>query len=271
MKKENYLSVSFIAFLCVIFVSCQKETMFLTSNPNASVSTEVIGVNSAMGIVDSLINISVNLDEELSRGTTEDQLYTSIAKEQEIATVLQPLTECGQQLRTNLLIAACDPDNGFELSMEEMQMLENLNDVELAQMMLIVLTAKDDDVLFADDPGRKISAAKAKDCLFEAFGINDAIAICSTMAKGHVVKIAEILTIPKGQLLKLLSKIIGRANYIMLALTIAEFAYCMLTEDAYKVPIVEGQEGLTLQHVEMTEIFEGEVFKRPVILEVMND
>ena len=85
MKKENYLSVSFIAFLCVIFVSCQKETMFLTSNPNASVSTEVIGVNSTMGIVDSLINISVNLDEELSRGTTEDQLYTSIAKEQEIA------------------------------------------------------------------------------------------------------------------------------------------------------------------------------------------
>lgn len=64
MKKENYLSVSFIAFLCVIFVSCQKETMFLTSNPNASVSTEVIGVNSTMGIVDSLINISVNLDEE---------------------------------------------------------------------------------------------------------------------------------------------------------------------------------------------------------------
>lgn len=62
-----------------------------------------------------------------------------------------------------------------------------------------------------------------------------------------------------------------RANYIMLALTIAEFAYCMLTEDAYKVPIVEGQEGLTLQHVEMTEIFEGEVFKRPVILEVTND
>lgn len=272
MKKGKFLMVlPLIVILCVANVACQKETMLLTYDPNAKVSTEVIGVNSAMVIVDSLISISSNLDEELSRGTALDQQEVTIQKEREIAAVLQPLTDCGKKLRSDLLIAANDPNSGFVLSSEELQILYNIKDEELAHMMIIVLTASDDYVLLTDDAGMKISTGKAKDCLWEAFGINDAIAIWTTMAKGQGIKIAQLLTIPKGKLFKLLSKIVGKANYVMLAYTIAEFAYCMLSDDAYKVSVTEGREGLDIQKIEMAEIFESEVFKSPVILEITND
>ncbi len=271
MKKVNYFAVSFVAVFCVIFVSCQKETMYLTSSPNGSVTTEVISVNSAMSIMDSLMELSVNIEEDLSRGTAIEQLEVSIEKEQKIAAALHPLTDCGQQLRTNLLIAASDPDNEFELSSDEIQLLENLNDAELAQMMLIILTASDDDVLLDDDTAMKISTGKAKDCLWEAFGINDAIAIWNTLATDKGIKIAKLLTLPKGKMLKLLSKIVGKANYIMLAYTVAEFAYCMLSEDAYKVSVIDGKEVVEIQYAGMAEVFDGEVFKGPVILQVTND
>lgn len=272
MKKSNYfVALPLIVFLCLVTVACQKETMLLTSDPNAKVSTEVIGVNSAMSIVDSVISISANLDEELSRGTTMDQLETTVQKEQEIATALQPLTDCGKQLRSELLIAANDPNSGFVLSSEEMQILYNVRDEELALMMLIVLTASDNDVLFDDDPGRKISTGKAKDCLWEAFGINDAIAIWNTMAIGDGIKIVKLLQLPKGKLFKLLTKIIGKSNYIMLAYTVAEFAYCMLSDDAYMVPTYNGQKDINIKDLEISKEFEAEIFKGPVVLEITND
>lgn len=246
--------------------------MLSTSDYNIAVSTEVIGLHTAMQSVDSVVSISSNLQEELSRGTPIEQLEATQQKEAELAVAFKPLTDCSKQLRTNLLIAANNPDSGFTLSNDEIQILNNINDAELAEMMLIVLMAGNDDVPFDNDSGMKISTGKAKDCLWDALGINDIIPILKTIGVGSLTKATHVLlSIPKHQLFKILAKLTGKANYIMLAYMAAEFAYCMLSEDAYMVSNGSMSADCNLENRELAKEFEAEVFKCPVSLQVTND
>lgn len=268
----HILCLSVITMFSIFVTSCQKETMLLTSNPNAIVSTTVIGMHDAMTAVDSVVSVSANLDEELSRGTSMEQLEATRQKEAEIAAALMPLTNSGEQLRTNLLIAANDPDSGFFLSTEEIRVLENLNDAELAQMMLVVLSAADDDVIFTDDPGRKISTGKAKDCLWEALGINDMLAILDYIKVGCVAEIVHIfVSLPKGKLFNLLAKITGKANYIMLAYAAANFVYCLLSEDAYMVKLPNCQNYAGVEKAGIAEIFEADILSCPAVIQITNE
>ncbi len=273
MKKLKLSAlISMFALMATVSTSCQKETMLLTSDSNIAVSTDVISLHAAMQSVDSVVSISSNLHEELSRGTAIEQLEATRQKEAELAVAFKPLTDCGEQLRTNLLIAASDPNSGFTLSNEELQILNDINDAELAEMMLIVLMAGNDDVPFDDNSGMMISTGRAKDCLWEALGINDIIPILKTIGVGSLTKAVHvIMSMPKHQLFKALAKLTGKANYIMLAYMAAEFAYCMLSEDAYMVPTGSTSADYNMDNLELAKKFEGEVFKYPVSLQITND
>jgi len=196
MKKVLFI---FVAFVAIVFSSCSNDTQNVDLTP-ASVVHNDSTVHSALSEQDyraTLSNIANNV-----RGTRSCDL-----DEEKMTEMLQPLSMDGKFIIEQI-------KNDSDLTSEEKDSLESLNEAQLAAVSFIVNTVQ------YDMPTTRVAYSKSTHCFMSAvfgYGIPGIGATCSVLGAMTKVCLKRLL----------FSCIGGLGAAITVGIVICEYQYCM--------------------------------------------
>lgn len=217
---------------CLLFSSCEKDTSE-TNNTKDQINLNSLNfktINSISRNVAETIESSYFMpitrnypDENVV--INEDSISNAIAES------CIELVANGREIQDELIEIAIQDEEQAYITDEEIQILTNLTEDQLAQLALEITTLSEYDELLALD-GRQISSNKYVQCMAEALGISDLLDMWQAVVGGP----GGLTAIYKGTKIiintKTLSKVLGglalrSAGWISVGITLYKYATCI--------------------------------------------
>ncbi len=228
------------------FVSCNNEDENLMDLNESDVNIVVDGVSlqQSLEIIAQIAPIGDSISSTMSRTDLSMEDYNSavIKVEKRLSEICKPWVAVGKNMVKELLVSS----EQFNMSSEEIELVSNLSDEELAvSTLLLSFYSMQNESVVID--GMMITYQRVWDCFVDATGINDIFYLMSELRMNTVDQIIKLL-VRKPELIAHFAKVSRCMTYFGLAVTIAQFTYCIMdyaipaTNDYFSLSDIEAAE-----------------------------
>ena len=167
MKTIKRLFTLSLLTMPIVLTSCNSESeeQLPEESNGSSIEVNIVESNKFLATTKNVGQLMNSYRSKMSRTTdVEEANEATMELEQSIATECADLVDCGREVVESVIEASNNPDDEFSLSDEELMMLTDMTEPELAELGMIISASGLEDKL-AEMDGCEITMHHVVDCL----------------------------------------------------------------------------------------------------------